>query len=163
MGLDATQWAQLSQGATLAGMGMQAGAAYGQGKTRAAIAKYNAAAARRKAERAREVGAEEQLRLRKELRRTLSRNRVAAAAAGVQMVGSPLEAQLMVIRDYASDISEAGRNAEIEARQLQTEAILSEAQAKEARRAGRLGVATALIGGTSSLARQSLELKLAEK
>lgn len=163
MGLDAEQWRQLSQGATLAGMGIQAGAAYGQGKTAAAIAKFNAAAARRKAERVGEVGAEEQLQMRKELRRNLARNRVAAAVARVQMTGSPLEAQLMVIRDHAADISEVGKTAEIEARQLETEAILSEKQAKIARRAGRLGVAQALIGGTSNLAMLEIEKKLAEK
>lgn len=163
MGLEAEQWRQLSQGATLAGMGIQAGAAYGQGKTGAAIAKFNAAAARRKAARVREVGAEEQLQLRKELRRNLARNRVATAVAGFQMTGSPLEAQLMVIRDHAADISETGRTAEIEARQLETEAVLSEKQAKAARRAGKLGVAQALIGGVSSLAMLSIEKKLAEK
>lgn len=150
-------------GIIAAGVVLKAVAAKREAKTAEAIAKFNAAAKVRKAERAREVGAEEQLRLRTEMRRTLSRNRVATAVAGVQPIGSPFEAQLEVIRDFSGDISETGRNAQIAALGFETEADLFREQGKEARRAGKLAVASAIIGGVSDLATLNAKQKLAEK
>ena len=112
-----------------------------------AVYRFNAAESRRKAERVRKVGAEGEFQLRIELRRQLARNRVATAAAGVMMVGSPLEAELLNIRDAASSIATLEENVRLKAMGLERLAEFQIRQSKDIKKAGKIEEKSALISG----------------
>ena len=71
------------------------------------------------------------------MRRQLARNRVATAGAGVALPGSPLESDLLVIRDFASDIATLGETTKEQAQELELSATMLDRQAKDARAAKR--------------------------
>lgn len=150
----------IAAGLIAAGAVTQGVSAYYQGRQQAAIGRFNADVARRKAESTRAAGSEAQYEKRREMRRTLAKNRAATAAAGVQFTGSPIETELGVIRDYAADISQLGVNYETQARAADTEAILQETYAESAKKAGKLGLFTSLLGGAGDLATLSLLKRL---
>lgn len=139
---------------------MQAKGAYDQGKSEEAVNKYNAAVAGQSAKAAERAGAEEQALIRDRMRRTLARNQALVGASGLQMAGSPMDAQLDVIADYSRDIATVGYNTEIEASRQRSQAEAFRMQAKAARQAGKLGVGGALVGGISNIAMFKLQRDL---
>lgn len=143
-------------GAEAGGTAMQVIAARGSAKSQEAIAEYNAAVMEKRAEVTRVTSAEEKKILRDRLRKELARNEVSMAGSGFGMAGSPLDAQLGVIEDYAHNIAHLGYNREVEARGYESQAAAFRMQAKAAKEAGELGVGQALFGGVSSFAKFKL-------
>lgn len=122
-----------------------------QAEASAAAYRFNAAESRRKAERVRKVGAELEFQLRTDLRRQLARNRVATAAAGVQMVGSPLDAELLNIRDAASSIATLEENIRLEATGLERLAEFQLRQAEDVKKAGKIEKTGGILGGIGKI------------
>ncbi len=108
-----------------------------QSETEEAIQKFNSAQTRREAQRLRKVGAEAEFELRRDLRRQLARNRVATAAAGVMPSdGTPLDTELLVIRDAAGDIATLEENIRLQSQELELLAQFQLQTATDVRRAG---------------------------
>ena len=152
-----------------------------QAKSRGAVYAYNAQLlernakiqeqnARKRIEEAalvRRAGLEEQRVSRKEMRRTLKTHRTLYAKAGVLMEGSPMDFELQVVEDVSEDIGRLAKAYELEAKGITSQAAafrtLAETKrlrggyetfkAKAAKRAGRLGVGTALVGSISDISR----------
>jgi len=144
------------------GAGLQAKGAHDQAKSEEAVNKYNAAVSAQAAAATEQAGAEEQARIRDTMRRTLARNRTLVGASGLQMTGSPFDAQVNAIEDYSHDIATVGYNTEIEASRHRSQAEAFRLQAKAARQAGKLGVAAALTGGISNITMFKLQRDLIE-
>ncbi len=107
-------------GLTIAGGLQERKGIQAEGEANEAVLRFNAAQKRREAERVRFVGAEKEFQLRTDLRRMLARNRVATAGAGVMLAGSPLDAELLNIRDAASSIATLEETTRLEAKDLET-------------------------------------------
>ncbi len=119
-----------------------------------AARRFNAAQTRREAARRRLVGAEDEFSLRMDLRERLARNRVGTAAAGVTPEGTPLETELMLIRDFAGDIATIEEQTRVESQELELLASFQDEFATDVGRAGKVRKRTALtrnIGDTLGL------------
>lgn len=122
-----------------------------EAKTAKSIQQFNAAQSKRTATRVRKVGAEKEFQIRTDLREMLARNRVAAAAAGVMALGSPLDAELLNIRYAAADIATLEETVQEEAMELE---ILSEFQirsAKDVQSAAAIQQRSAILGGVGGI------------
>ncbi len=122
-----------------------------EAKTAKSIQKFNSAQSRRTATRIRKVGAEKEFQIRTDLREMLARNRVAAAAAGVMALGSPLDAELLNIKYAASDIATLEETVLEEAMELE---ILSEFQiraAKDVQAAASIKQTSAILGAAGGI------------
>lgn len=111
-----------------------------QGRALEQQAGAQAAASRFNAQQSRQQGAAEAARIRRAGRRELSRQRTLVGASGVRLEGSPLD----VIAANAAEIEREATEAEIAGRNT---AALDEANARNAKRAGRVGAGTALLSG----------------
>lgn len=138
-------------GATLFGMSQERAAARQQAETEAANQEFNAAQTRREAERTRLVGAEDEFQLRTDLRRRLAANRVRTAAAGVETAGTPLETELMLIRDFASDIATIEEQTRLESQELELLADFQDEFATDVGKAGKIRQRTALARGGAQI------------
>ncbi len=118
-----------------------------------AVLKFNAAESRRKAERVRFVGAEQEFQLRTDLRRMLARNRVATAAAGVMFAGSPAEAEVLNYRDAASSIATLEETTLLEATGLERLSLFQLQQAKSVEKAAKYAKRAAVAGGVGDILR----------
>jgi len=124
-------------GLGLLNLGSQAKADESSLESQEAVFRFNAAQTKRKAVSVRRVGAEDEFQLRTELREQVARNRVAGAAAGVEAVGSPLEAELLTIKSFAGDIATLGDITREASQDLELQAREQLRQAEDARRAKR--------------------------
>jgi len=138
-------------------------AARRQAKGQEAMAKYNAEVMAREAAEKRKASLEEQKTRRERMRQTLKTRRALYAKAGVLMEGSPMETQLQAAEYMAEDIAELSRSMEVQARRFESQAALDVYRGRAARAAGRLGVATSLVGGVSDISRLGLSYHLAKK
>jgi len=118
-----------------------------EGEANEAALRFNAAQSRRKAERRRFVGAEGEFQLRTDLRRMLARNRVATAASNVMFAGSPLDAELLNIRDAASSIATLEETTRLEAMELERLSQFQLQQAESVRKATKAKKKSSLFGG----------------
>lgn len=134
----------LAIGAPLAsGMGQAQGIRQ-QADAQAAAAHYNA-------QLAREQGSAEASQIRRAGRRELAKQRLRVGASGVRLEGSPLD----VIAANAFEIERDAVLAQISGRRT---AQLEESQARAAKRAGRTGSASALLGGAIQAGGTALRL-----
>lgn len=139
-------------GATGFGTATEMSGIQAQGEANEAVLRFNAAESRRKAERVRKVGAEQEFQLRTDLRRMLARNRVATAAAGVMFAGSPLDAELLNIRDAASSIATLEETTRLEAMGLERLSMFQLQQAKAVRKATKKQKKASFWGGVAKVA-----------
>lgn len=116
-----------------------------------AVAKFNERVAIRNAAATRAAGTEEQFQERQDLKQVLARNRALTAAGGVQQVGSPIQAQLSVIDEFATSIATIGFNAEVTARNFEQQAEIARMQRRTASAQGRLAIGSALVGGAADI------------
>lgn len=131
-------------GAPIAGGIQEAGALRQQADAQAAAARYNAQLARME-------GDAEASRIRRAGRRELGRQRAILGASGVRAEGSPID----VLADNAFEIAREAAHAQIAGRNT---ARLDEAQARQAKRAGRIGAGTALLGGAIKAGSTAMQL-----
>lgn len=129
-----------------------------------ATAKYNAALAQQKADEARKVGALKTEARRKEAREKLAGQRAGYGKAGVLPVGTPFTVMTETAKNEALNALRIGREVEVTARGLESQASLFGMQATGIRRAGRLAVGAELVGGVgttimAAVAAQSLKKK----
>jgi hypothetical protein len=123
-----------------------------QADQREAATKFNAAQNLRKAAIIRKIGAEDEFEMRAELRRRLARNRVATAAAGVlPSTGTPLDTELLVIRDAAADIATLEENTRLAAQEPELVSDLQLMQAKDIQRAGDVNQRAAQVQGATAI------------
>ena len=155
--------AAISAATMAAGTAMQMSGAHQAAKSEAALYKYNAALDRREAQQRRTASLDEQRIRRDQMRRTLKRQRVGVAKAGIQMRGSPFEAQLATVEAMSSDIAMLAYGRELEATGLEARAGIGRYRAGAARQAGRIGVATALVGGISDISKLGIRKHLAKQ
>lgn len=120
-------------GAPIAGGLQQASGIRQQARAEGAAASFNA-------KQSREQGAAEAARIRRAGRRELARQRLRVGASGVRLEGSPLE----LIAANAAEVEREAMNAQIAGA---NNAALDEARGKNAKRAGRVGAASALLSG----------------
>jgi hypothetical protein len=142
---------------------MQGMAAEQAGKTEAAIHEYNAQVAEQGAETTATAGAHQAKMIRDRMRKDLARNQTLVAGSGFQMAGSPLDAQLNLIDEYAQDLGTLSYNTRIEQQKLVNQARLYRFQADAARQAGKIGVGQALFGGVSNLTQIGLMQRMLNK
>ena len=119
--------------------------------------KYNAALDRQEAQQRRTASLDEQRIRRDQMRKTLKRQRAQIAKSKVQLGGSALLVQLESVEVMASDIANLAYGRELEAGGLEARARISDYGIKTTRRAGRIAVATALIGGVSSMSKMGIQ------
>jgi hypothetical protein len=129
----------------------QSDAAEQQADTEAANMRFNSAQSRREAERVRKVGAEDAFTLRRDLRHRLARNRVATAAAGAEATGTPLENELMLVRDFAADITTIAEQARLESQELDLLADFQAENATDVQKAGVIRQRTAITQGVADV------------
>ncbi len=147
----------LSVAAIVGGSFLQAKGVRDAAKAEAALYQYNAALDRREAQQRRTASLDEQGIRREQLQKELKRRRAVVAKRGIQLRGSPLLAQLETAQVMAADIANLAFGRELEARGLEQQATINEFSAGAARQAGRLGVATALVGGVSDISRLGIQ------
>ncbi len=131
-------------GASLFGGKQERDAIKEQTRVEEANQRFNAAQTRREAARTRLVGAEDEFTLRRDLRERLARNRVGTAAAGVTPEGTPLETELMLVRDFAGDIATLEEQTRFESQELETLAVFQDQFATDVGKAGKIRSKTAL-------------------
>ncbi|MEE9365876.1 MAG: hypothetical protein V3W44_04230 [Dehalococcoidales bacterium] len=107
-------------------------------RAKEAAQRFNAAQTRREAARTREVGAEDEFALRRDLRHRLSRNRVATAGAGVEVTGTPLETELLLARDAAINIAIVEEQTRLESQELELLAQFQDQFATDVGKAGKI-------------------------
>lgn len=127
-------------------MGMMAGGGlfgaftqYQQGKAQAANAKYNAALARNQAEQGRMEAVENLKRARRNADQQLGRARAAAAAGGTVITeGSTIQVIGDIGKELELEIQDNYRKAQIARGNLLARASMFDAEARDAKRAGKL-------------------------
>lgn len=122
-----------------------------EAETSEAAYRFKAAQSRREAERVRRVGAEDAFRIRTELREMLARNRVATAAAGAMMLGSPLDAELLNIKYAAYDLAMLEETVQTQAMELETLADFQIRQAEDVRKAGKIAAKGEKVSGIGKI------------
>lgn len=126
-------------------IGAPAGAGFLQARGIQQSANAAAQAGQFNATLARQEGAAESSRIRRQGQRTLAESRRLVAQGGVELVGSPLQH----IADQAAEIERQAMHAQLAA---ESTARLDEARARGARAAGKRQSATAILtGGTRAL------------
>jgi hypothetical protein len=146
----------LAIGSSVAGSAMQGEAAKYQGETEAAIHEYNAQVDEQEAGATAVAGAYEAAKLRDRMRKELARNQTIVAGSGFTMEGSPLDAQLGMIDEYAKDLGMMDYNTQIRSQQLVNKAKLFRYQAQVAKETGKIGVGQAFFGGVSDITKIGL-------
>jgi hypothetical protein len=129
-------------------------------KAEAAIYKYNAEVAMREAHQQNVISLEEQRMGRETMRQTLAKQRARYAKAAVQMAGTPFQVQLKAVSDMAADLAMLGYGRQISAQQLRSRAVTEAFKKESARKAGRIGVFTSLLGGAGDIAKFKLSKEL---
>ena len=117
------------------------------GESAEALGEYKAQLARKYAAEKRVMTAEDQRLKRREMRKTLARNREITAGSGLMMTGTPAAMQLDVIEDFAYDIAKTGYEGEQEARRSEDMAEIYLMEGKAAARAGKIGQQASIFGG----------------
>lgn len=135
-----------------------------QTKAGRATAKYNAALAQQKADEARKVGALKTEARRKKARQLSASQRAGYGKSGVTLIGTPFTVMTETAKNEALNALLIGRESEISARGLESQASLFGIQATNIGKAGRLAVGAELFGGISTTimaasAAQSLKKK----
>lgn len=147
---DLLMWGGL--GAMGFGTAMEMQGIQAQGEANEAVLRFNAAETRRKAERVRFVGAEQEFQLRTDLRRMLARNRVSTAAAGVMFAGSPAEVEVLNYRDAASSIATLAETTRLEAMGLERLSRFQLQQAESVKKAAKKKKKSSFWGGVAKIA-----------
>jgi len=146
--------------AKVAGVISKIGAAKRAADTQASIYEYNRQVALQEAAQKRRAILFEQAARRDEMRRFLSKRRAQYAKAGVLMEGTPLETQLEVIEIYEKDIANVTWDLELGIRRDVSQAGIERYKASAAKRAGKIGVGEAIIGGIGGLTKMGIESQL---
>ena len=123
-------------------------AAGSEAQGNAASAEYNAATARQNALIARRKGELDALNVRRSGAELLGYEQSGYAAAGVAQTGSAADVRAMSAARIETDALTAKYNSELNAIGYDRAAGLDDLSAKNARRAGKYAVASALLGGT---------------
>lgn len=121
-----------------------------ESKTAQAISKINEQQLRVKAEQETLIAQEEQKRLGEEKKRELSRLRVLAGNAGIDIVGTPLLQSAEVAGEFEAErqfIGQAGRQQRFE---LESEATIEKARRASKRKISRFRVGSTLLTGAAS-------------
>lgn len=118
-------------------------------KAEIARLKFNAAIADKEARQKRRALLEEQHIRKENARRTIETQRVALAGQGTTLSGSSLTVLLQSAEDMALDIEAISKERETIVQKLANKASIFRTEAKQTRDAGRLSVATTLLGGAS--------------
>ena len=129
----------------------EASAAKEAGERESAILRYNADVMEAEAKQTRVTAAQASKLKRDEMRRTLASNRASVGASGLQMTGTPAQNQLNVIDNFAYDIAVSEQEGEVKARRFESEAEIFRMRARSARRAGKTGFWSALLGGAGNI------------
>jgi hypothetical protein len=118
-----------------------------QGKAAQQQAEYNAKVAENNAIMARQQAGAEQSKIARNTRMRIGAQRAAYGASGFTVQGSPLDVlgETAALGKY--DELVANYNGEVRARGLQAQAQQYRLEGQAARQAGRIGAASALIGG----------------
>lgn len=126
---------------------VSAAGAMQQGKAAQQQAEYNAKVAENNAIMARQQAGAEQNRIGRDTRRRIGAQRAAYGASGFTVQGSPLDVlgETAALGKY--DELVAGYNGEVKARGLVAQAQQYRLEGRAARQAGKIGAASALIGG----------------
>lgn len=141
----------LVSGAIIGGTALAVGAERSESKTARAIAERNAANLRVQAAQEKLVAKEEIKRLGEEKKRRVSRLRVLAARAGVDLVGTPLLLEEEIAGVFEEERRFAGQAGRQRQFGLGFQAVQERARAKGIRRTSRFRTGTTLLTGLSLL------------
>lgn len=134
----------------LLALGLTAAGQITEGYQQAQAAEYNAAVARQKAQAARKAGKLEADRIRKQRERLTGRQKALYAKAGVTFSGSPMEVMIDSATNYEMDALITEYNYEVEARQSESQAQISNWRAKTYRSNSWKRAGATLLQGASS-------------
>ena len=121
-------------------------------KSQSAMAKYNAEVKEQEAKTKREAGGIRANQIRERTRKMLSSQRASYAKAGVTTAGSPLTVMMETAEVGEMDALMTAYNAETGAGRSLSEATVQREIGKSAKRAGRMGVGSSLLGGATTAA-----------
>ena len=144
--------------ASAAGTVMQAKAQNQAAKAEAARLKFNARVKENEAKNKRRALLEEQHIRRGQARRDLESTRAKLMGQGTTMSGSSLTVLLQATEDMAADIAAVSTEREAGIRALSNSAAADRMSAKNARKAGKLSVASTLVGGVGKGASMGFQL-----
>lgn len=134
------------------GTGMQAYGTYQEGKAESEANKYNAEIMRQKAKDAAEAGEKEKQKAALQNKQLLGRQMAQLAANGVELTSdSPLEIFQQTAEWGERDRQEISDNTAREVWGYNTQASLYDAASKNAKRAGKIGAFSTLLGGSANL------------
>lgn len=137
--------------AGIAGTAMAVGAEREAGDIAKAIAERNAANLEVQAEQEGQVAAEEQRRIGEEKKRRVSRLRVLAANAGIDLVGTPLLQEEAIAGEFEREQQFAGQAGRQRRFGLEFRAGQERLTGRVARRTSRFRAGTTLLTGAASL------------
>ena len=134
-----------------AGTAMSAFGAFQQGQAQAAAAEYNARLADVSARAARADAAVESNRLARQGSRVAGAQRVAVAASGLQLRGTPLDVMANTRAETQTDVLTALYGGQRRAIGFENQAAVERATASSARRAGFLNAGQSLLTGAANI------------
>ena len=136
----------------IAGGMMQAAGAQQQAEAEAQKAQYEAAVARNNATAAAYKSTEEAQAVAQKGEYAIASQHAAYAAAGVPIsTGTPVSVMGDSYARIAADVDTAQYEGRITGQRWQDQAVLNEMEAENARKAGKIAAASAIIGGVSSI------------
>lgn len=138
---------------SIIGAGVQAMGAMAQANAQASAAEYNAKVAERNATIAKQNAVQEEATKRRETRKVLGSQAAAVGASGLAMQGSPLDVLGETAAMGELDALTIRYNGDNNTESYRQDAQLERMKAKNARTAGAIGAASALIGGVGSTIR----------
>lgn len=142
----------IAMAAAAIGTGMQAYGTYQEGKAESQANKYNAEIMRQKAKDAADAGEKEKQRASLESKQLMGRQMAQLAANGVDLTSdSPLEIFQQTAEWGERDRQEISDNTAREIWGYNSQANLYDAAAKNAKRAGRIGAFSTILGGSANL------------
>lgn len=130
--------------------GVSAYAAYEQGQTAEATAKYNAKIAEQQAQSSQQIAHAQAQQQREQSRRLMAANRAGIGASGISDVGSPLllQADNATQAELNAQMTEYGGT--LRAQGFRSEIPLLKYQGRRAAEAGMLGAGSTLLSGVAS-------------
>jgi hypothetical protein len=135
-----------------AGSGMQAAGAIQEGNAQYAASQYNIEVNNQNAQEARQQAAEEERRARVMSRKQIGQSRASIGASGIQLEGSPLDVLEESAATAELDALTIRHSGEVKALGFDRDSKLEAFKGKQARQAGYMKAASALISGGTKTA-----------
>lgn len=140
--------------ASIAGFGLSAISAVGQGRQQKAVMDYNAKVEDRRAQQTKQLADLEEARQRNRVAKVLASQRAAVAASGLDLEGSPLLVMEETAAEGELDALLIRHSGSVQAAQAQSQAAADRMAGRAAQARGYASGAATLLTGAGTLARR---------